>query len=82
MKVEYYAVFKEHTLGYVYTGSYGQKMLGVLHTSILKGSTYNYWIPSVWISQSDETELRKATEQDFEEFRCCLPLDYAELNAA
>jgi len=76
MKIEYYAVYKEHTLGYLYTGSYGQKVLGVLHTSVLKGSNYNYWIDSVWINHAEELELRKATEQDFDSFRCCLPPDF------
>lgn len=69
----YYAVYMENTLGYLFSDSDGRNMLGILHASILKGSTFN------WLSgpiQVNMNQVRKATEEDFNSYRVSIPPDF------
>lgn len=77
MKVKYYAIYAEHTLGYVYEVS-GESHFGILHTSILKGSYLNGHSSTVHFK--DDSTFRKATEQDFDDYRVYLPSDFHQLN--
>jgi hypothetical protein len=70
----FYAVYQEHTLGYVYKGSFGQIAFAILHTSILKGSPLNGLSSQVWLSTTEK--LRKATPEDFDDYRVVLPPDF------
>ena len=58
-------VLEEHTLGYIHPEM--PNSVGILHTSILKGSSYNYWTGSVILGNKP---VRLATEDDFTAFRC------------
>jgi len=60
-----YFVLNEHTLGYTIDEMPGY--LGILHTSVLKGSTFDRLSGPVVISPSDT--LRPATKADFDEYR-------------
>lgn len=64
MKTKYY-VFDEHTLCY-------QKPemndLGILHTSVLRGSTFDR-LQGTFPMPMDTSLLRKATLQDFHDYR-------------
>jgi len=73
----YYAVYKEHTLGYLFTGDSGLNYLGILRASVLRGSTFNELSGPVLV---DLKEIRKATPQDFEGYRVVLPPDFDKLN--
>ena len=58
-------VLEGHTLGYIHPEM--PNYVGILHTSVLKGSTYNYWAGSVILGNKP---VRLASEQDFKDFRC------------
>ena len=73
----YYAVYQEHTLGYLFRGERGLYYLGILHANVLRGSTFNWLSGPVLV---DLKEIRKATEQDFDDYRVLVPPDFAKLN--
>lgn len=73
----YYAVYQENTLGFLFEGLGDKRHLGILHASVLKGSTYNWQSGPLDVNMN---EVRKATAQDFEAYRVALPCDYYELN--
>ncbi len=63
-----YAVFREHTLGYLFR--IGDRLyLGILHTSILKGSPFSNSTESILIFPTQFKDARKATQKDFDDFR-------------
>ena len=55
-------VIDNHTLGYLIPNS---TMAGILHTSVLKGSTLNQY-DNV---ETKEKNIRLASKKDFEDFR-------------
>lgn len=68
-----YFIYKEHTLGYLYQYPSGNKYLGVLHGSILRGSPHHWMNGPIIVS---DKELRPATIADFDTYRVCLPPDF------
>lgn len=74
-EILYYAVYMEHTLGYLFAGSQGQPYLGILHASVLRGSTFNWLGGPLCVNMSN---VRKATAKDFEDYRVILPPDFSE----
>lgn len=58
-------VFKEHTFGYIHLEL--PDYVQVLHSSILEGATFDLYPDSKLIN--DKSNVRLATEKDFEEFR-------------
>lgn len=73
-EILYYVVYRENTLGYLFSLN-GRNYLGILHASILKGSTFN-WLNGPVLA--DMSNVRRATAKDFEEYRVCLPPDFTE----
>ena len=62
-----HAVFRGHTLGYLFR--IGNTLhLGILHTSILKGSSYSNLTGSIMILPQEFKDVRKATQKDFDDF--------------
>lgn len=61
-----YVVCDEHTLGY-YVGG----MIAILQASILKGATFEVYPSPKFPTQFNK--IRKATMQDFEEYRVLPP---------
>lgn len=74
-KILYYAVYMENTLGYLFELN-GRHYLGILHTSVLKGSYFNSLGGPLLV---DMARVRKATIKDFEEYRVSLPPDFSQL---
>ena len=63
-----YVVVREHTLGYLYRlGSCLQ--LGILHTSILRGSPWNALASQIMILSNEFEHVREATQKDFDDYR-------------
>ena len=63
-----HVVYKEHTLGYLFR--IGSRLhLGILHTSILKGSPLNELSSDVTILPCEMKHVREATQQDFDDYR-------------
>jgi hypothetical protein len=63
-----YAVFREHTLGYLFR--IGDRLqVGILHTSILKGSPFGRATESILIFPTQFKDIREATQKDFDDFR-------------
>lgn len=56
-------VVNEHTFGYIQPHS---NSIGVLHTSILRGSPLSYWTPSI---DPKGYNVRMATREDFDTYR-------------
>lgn len=75
---EYYAVLDEQNLGYIMQFPSGYRQFNFLHASILHGSYYNAFSSIVPIYP--DTAIRKATEEDFDVYRCCLPYDFKLTN--
>lgn len=67
-----YVVVNEHTLGYVYSDHPG--MFGILHTSILKGSTYDRY--EDWRHLNGLDKVRPATKADFDDYRVVPPKNF------
>jgi hypothetical protein len=63
-----YFVLNGHTLGYVYSTQ--PNTFGILHASILKGSTFDRLAGFAAISPGIDI-LKPATLADFAEFRVC-----------
>jgi len=62
-----YVVLKEHTLGYLCR--LGSRLyLGVLHGKILKGGR-DWKLSDLMLSSQDFKHVRKATEEDFDDFK-------------
>ena len=59
-------VLNEHTLGYIQPEL--PNYVNVLHASILRGAPFEVHPSSKLVSKSDN--IRLATEQDFEDYRC------------
>lgn len=72
-EILYYAVYEEHTLGFLYRDELDQYNLAILHASILRGSTYNWLGGPILV---DMQRIRKATAKDFEDYRVSLPSDF------
>lgn len=72
--IEYYAVYNESNLGYLFIDSDGKQRFGILRASILRGSSFNELSDPLYISPV--YTLRKATEQDFEDYRVSIPPDF------
>jgi hypothetical protein len=67
-----YIVINENTLGYLIEKSNPKsefQYAGILHASILKGSTHNWLNGPVLIHSSDV--VRNATLQDFADYQVC-----------
>lgn len=77
-EILYYAVYMEHTLGYLFMAN-GRNYLGILHASPLKGSTYNWLGGPISVNMD---LIRKATTKDFEDYRVCVPPDFSEKQIA
>jgi hypothetical protein len=75
MKKTKLVVVDEHTLGYILPES--PDYLGILHTSILKGSTLNSFSGSVCIKNRN---VRLASEKDFDDFRVSFSSAYKNTN--
>jgi hypothetical protein len=75
--IDEYAVLNENTLGYTFTATNGSKMFGILHGSVLRGSSFGDL--SGPISVDDRHKLRPATEKDFDEYRVSLPPDFKKM---
>jgi hypothetical protein len=60
-------VMNEHTLGYILPET--PKYISILHTSLLKGSTFNAQSGPIYIGSQDT--IRLASDKDFEEYRVC-----------
>lgn len=71
--VLFYAVYMENTFGYLFNMN-GQPYLGILHASVLKRSTFNWLGGPICVNMN---EVRKATVNDFEEYRVCVPPDFS-----
>lgn len=71
-EILYYAVYQENTLGYLFQLD-GRNLLGILHASVLKGSSFNWLGGPISV---DMDKVRKATLQDFEEYRVSVPSDF------
>lgn len=69
----YYAVYMENTLGYLFAIN-GRNYLGILHASILKGSTFNWLGGAILV---DMANVRRATVKDFDDYRVCVPPDFS-----
>lgn len=69
-----YVVYNENTLGYMFTDDAGNKRLGTLHASILKGATHNSLSDPLYLTDKDM--IRRATLKDFEAYRVSLPPDF------
>lgn len=59
-------VIAEHTLGYIMPQT--PQMASILHTSILKGSTFNPLSGAIHIG---ELSVRPANLKDFDDYRVC-----------
>lgn len=77
-RVEFYAVYNENNLGYLFIDSDGRQRFGILRASILRGSSFNELTNPLYISSA--YPLRKATVQDFDTYRVFLPCDFYETN--
>lgn len=66
-----YVVLNEHTLGYLYTRD---QTMGVLHGSVLKGG-HDWKNGDVSIVLGSD-HLRKATVEDFNEYRVVVPSNF------
>lgn len=76
-QILYYAVYMENTLGYLFALN-GRNYLGILHGSVLKGSTFNWLAGPVLVNMD---KVRKATVKDFAAYRVCVPPDFSHLQA-
>lgn len=76
--IEYYGVYNENTLGYVFIDTSGVKRFGILQASVLRGSHFNLMSDPLYISPV--YNLRKATAQDFNDFRVVVPYDFNQFN--
>ena len=63
-----HVVYKEHTLGYLFRSGKSLR-LGILHTSILKGSPLNGLASDVTILPCEIEYVREATQKDFDDYR-------------
>ena len=68
-----YGVYDNHTLG-IFFFMDGQMRMEVLHPSISRGSTYSDRSAPLYVRGG--LPFRKATVEDFEQFRVSLPCDY------
>lgn len=73
-----YVVFNENTLGVSFTSQSGIHSLMTLHASILRGATHNPLSNPLSIT-SDDT-IREATLTDFNDYRCCVPPNFPNIN--
>lgn len=69
-------VFKEHTLGYILPEL--PDYVQILHASILKGATFRMHPDSDVVNK--HSDVRLATEKDFDEFRCQFSEAYRDEN--
>ena len=76
-EIIYYAVYQENTLGYLFRGESGLYYLGILHESVLRGSSFNWLSGPVLV---DMKQVRTATAQDFDDYRVVRPSDFDKLN--
>ena len=76
-EILYYAVYEEHTIGFLFVGHSDRRYLGILHASVLNGSNYNWLSGPILV---DMAKVRKATPADFEAYRVALPCDYSTIN--
>lgn len=65
-------VFNEHTLGYILPEL--PNYVQILHASVLKGAVWSMSKYSDCISKNDKVRL--ASEEDFDNFRCCFSDSY------
>lgn len=78
----YYAVYNNHTLGYIYLSDCYTIMFSILHASSLKGSPFNSLSSGpLFIHSWEKHKVRRATLQDFEEYRVSLPSDFDKLHS-
>lgn len=77
-EILYYAVYEEHTIGFLFIAHGGRRYFGILHASVLKGSNYNWLSGPILV---DMAKVRAATPQDFEEYRVTLPCDYETIQS-
>lgn len=69
-------VFKEHTLGYILPER--PDYVQILEASILRGATFRMFADSDVINKP--SDVRLATEKDFDEFRCVFSEVYRNEN--
>ena len=68
-----YVVLNEHTLGYLIPEI--PNTIGILHTSMLRGSPYNNL--DGWTNFNPDVDvIRASTTEDFEQYRVQLPPDF------
>jgi hypothetical protein len=70
-----YVVLDENTLGYIFKGR--DSIMGVLQGSVMKGSTHD-WLDGEVALLPGVSNIRPATESDFNEYRVNLPPGFEE----